>query len=384
MASHPRLPLDLTDQVILHSEPKALATCALVCRDWLPSSQRRLFSKLRIDEHNCAEIVGYLTSATPNLSNYVKHLYVFLWGDIRSNYSRTTANKSPLLPLLLPHISRFTNVKTLEFDGCRAFLNEHWDVTWTDLLAEALGPFIDQLTISYLTFEDLPDLVDLVSSFPQLTYLTANDLDIAEASHEYSNEDQEPYEGSKVPPPLLENLKYTSASSFGSGLGPFLSWLAAGPQVFNTLYLDLDAEAGDVNAGVDLIRAAGDNLTALFLAFDDQWSLWEGFEFSVNPNLRSLTLRRASDLGNSLVEILGSLKSVEHLSLGGVDEMDRDVWPGLVDVLTSPSFTSLVQVKFYVSSEDGLKDLASEIFEEYPDFFGKGITVFALKRHHEW
>ncbi|KAJ7444843.1 hypothetical protein FB451DRAFT_1293581 [Mycena latifolia] len=383
-APNPRLPIDLTDQVILHSEPKALANCALVCRTWLPAAQRKLFSTLSIHERNCTEIVEYLTSANSSIAGYVKRLCVYLWGDLRSNINRSTAKKTPLLHLLLPHISHFTNVKELEFDGCRAFHNEHWDEIWTDLLSGAF-PSISHLTVHYLSFEDLPHLVDLVCSFPQLTHLTADDLDIAEASHEYSNEEQEPYEGSKTPPSLLENLKYTSGQSFASGMGPFLSWLAAGPQVFSTLYLDLDAEAGDVNAGVELIGAASSNLKTLFLSFSDQWQLWEGLEFSANSNLRSLVFRSVTDFGDSLVEILESLNSpLEHLSLGGVDEMDRDMWPGLINVLMSPSFASLVQVILYVSSEDSLKDLENKISDEFPEFFGKGIALFVLKRHHEW
>ncbi|KAF7338077.1 F-box domain-containing protein [Mycena venus] len=272
----PHLPRELTDHVIqnLHSEPEALANCALVCRSWAPAAQSIILSKISIHERNCADIIEHLTSTTPHIVGYVKRLAIFLWGDLRSNLNRSTANMTPLLHLLLPHISRFTNITELALDGCRAFHDLQWDEIWTDLLASAF-PSLSRLTVHYLTFEDLADLVDLVSSFP-LTHLTADDLDIAEASHEYSNEEQEPYEGPKTPPPHLESIKYTSGRSFASGCGPFLRWLAAGPQGFSTLYLDLDAEAGDVNAGVELIGAANDHLKTLFLSFDDQWHLWGG------------------------------------------------------------------------------------------------------------
>ncbi|KAJ6597203.1 hypothetical protein DFH09DRAFT_1304951 [Mycena vulgaris] len=382
MASHTglSLPNELTNRIILElpSEPEALASCALVCRAWLSSVQRRLFSKLTIHERNCAEIVEYLKSTTPNIAQYVQQLNVYLWGDLRSNINRTAGSANPLLHLLLPHISHFTYVKELEFDGCRDFHSEHWDEVWTDLLASAF-PSITHLTVHYLMFEDLPDLVDLVSSFPQLTHLTAADIDIAEASHEYSNEEQEPYDGSKTPPPVLENLHYTSGQSFASGMGPFLSWLAAGPQTFKTLYLDLDAEAGDINAGVELIGAAGKSLKTLFLSFSDQWQLWEGFELSGNSNLRSLVVRDVSDFGGSLVEILESLNSpLEHLILGGVDEMDEETWPNLVNVLTS--FEFLLELKLYLTSEDRMKNLA----DEHPELFKDGIAVLAVKQHYEW
>ncbi|KAJ7087769.1 hypothetical protein C8R44DRAFT_819728 [Mycena epipterygia] len=376
-----RLPPELAEQVILdlRSEPKALANCALVCRDWTPAVQRQLFFHLSIHERNCTEIVQHLTSATArsNIAGYVKHLSVYLWGNLRPYINRLTANKTPLLHLLLPHISHFTNVKELEFDGCRIFHSQSWDEIWTDLLASGL-PSISHLTVYHLKFEDLPDLVDLVSSFPQLTHLTVAELDVAAASHEYSNEEQELYDGPKTTPPLLENIKYTSGQHFASGGGPFLRWLAAGPRIFSTLHLDLDAEAGDVNAGVELLGAAGDNLKTLFLTFSDQWHLWEGLTFSVNSNLHSLVLKSVSNFGESLVEILESINSpLEYLDLGGVEEMDRDIWPSLVNVLMSPSFASLTKVNFYASSQDSIKELARDIPLEFPEFFERKIAFFS-------
>ncbi|KAJ7744985.1 hypothetical protein DFH07DRAFT_963520 [Mycena maculata] len=376
MASQPRLPSELTDLAIedLRFEGTTLAQCALVCRAWVPAAQRNQFSKLSIHERNCTELIQYLTSATRNVAGYVRCLRVHLWGDLRANLNRATANRTPLLHLLLPHISHFTNVRELELDGCRAFAGRQWDEIWTDLLASALGQSLTHLTVHYLDFEDLPDLVDLVSAFPQLTHLTAEDLDIAEASHEYSNEPQEPYNGSKTPPPLLANIKYVSGRSFASGGGPFLRWLAAGPQAFSTLYLDLDAEAGDVNAGVELVGAARDNLKTLFLNFDDQWGFWEGFELSGNSVLRSLVLR---SITAGLFEVLRSVSSpLQHLSFGDVEELDSDAWRDLVDVLMSPSFASLVRIDFYVSSRKHVEDLENEIKGEHPEFFERGIAFF--------
>lgn len=269
-----RLPNELTDHIIqtLDSEPAALANCALVCHAWVPAAQRIILSRISVHERNCTELIRHLTSATPNIAVYVKRLNIYLWGDLRSNINRSTANLTPLLHLLLPHISHFTSVTELVLDGCRSFHDLHWDEIWTDLLAAAF-PSLTRLTVHYLEFEDLPDLVDLVSSFPQLVCLAADDLDIAAASHEFRNEEQEPYDGSKTPPPVLESIRYRSGQYFASGGGPFLRWLAGGPQAFTTLYLDLDAEAGDVNAGVDLIRAAGNNLKTLLLTFSDQWHM---------------------------------------------------------------------------------------------------------------
>ncbi|KAJ7219547.1 hypothetical protein GGX14DRAFT_592705 [Mycena pura] len=377
-SSPPRLPNELCDTIIqdLHSEPKSLSNCALVCHAWTPTAQRSLFSKLSIHERNCRQIVERLTSTTiPHIAAHVKHLYVHLWGDLRSNINRSTADRTPILDLLLSHISQFTNVEELTLDGCRAFTNLNWDVTWTDLLAGAL-PSISRLTVSYLDFEDLPHLVDLVTAFPQLTQLNVDDIDIVAASHEYTNEDQEPYDGPKIPPPLLKTFAYSSGN-FASGGGPFLRWLAAGPQTFSTLHLELDAEAGDVNAGVELVGAAGDNLETLFLTFDDQWQMWEGLEFSENSSLRSLTL---GYLSASLVDVLQSVKSpLKHLTLRNIDELDEGLWPRLIETLMGPSFALLARVNFCVAFASA-EDLRNNVAKDYPEFFKKGIAFFASNR----
>ncbi|KAJ7905802.1 hypothetical protein B0H14DRAFT_25193 [Mycena olivaceomarginata] len=385
MASpNPRLPAELTDHVIqdLRSEPEALASCALVCRSWTPAAQRIILSKISIHERNCAEIIEHLTSATPNIAPYVTRLSVYLWGDLRKIINRSTANLTPLLHLILPHISHFTHVTELVLDGCRAFHDLQWDEIWTDLLAAAF-PSLSKLTVHYLTFEDLPDLVDLVSSFPQLTHLTAVDLDIADT---YSTDEQEPYEGSKIPPPRLEIITYCSGASPASGGGSFLLWLAAEPRAFTALYLDLSAEAGDVNAGVELIGAAGSNLKTLSLSFDDQWHLWEGLDLSANSSLSSIGFKNVSDLGSGLVDILGSVASpLKRLSLGEVQHMEEDTWPGLIDALMSPVFTSLAQVNFFVgSSEKSADELKGDMSTKYPNFMARGIAVFEFKPYHEW
>jgi hypothetical protein len=288
MQRSPSLPAELTDQVMgnlcphkrdkylydrnWQNQKKALSSCALVCRAWVPAAQRNLFSTLTINEHNCNEIVQYLAGAAArnNIASYVKRLCVLLWGDLRANINRSSASAIPLLHTLLHQITHFTNVTEMELDGCRLFHEQHWDVRWTDSLASAF-PSLHHLTVLHIAFEDVADLVDLVCAFPLLTHVTANELDFVEASHEHSNEPQEPYSGSKVPPQTLECVNYTSGGTFASGGGPFLRWIADGPQAINTLYLDLDAEAGDVVAGVSLIAAAGHNLKSLSLCFSDQW-----------------------------------------------------------------------------------------------------------------
>ncbi|KAJ7074307.1 hypothetical protein C8F01DRAFT_1242565 [Mycena amicta] len=354
----PHLPIELSDHIIdnLHDEPKSLASCALVCRAWVFVSQRGLFSTLYVDEKNIEPIL----ESPPRFVGHVQHIYVHVYGDRRASIKLRLSkeDRSPLLDRLLPHLSLFTSVKELSLDGCRQFVDLKWNVEWTDIIAASF-PSLPKLNILYFNFEALAHLVDLVASSSDLTHLVVDDIDVEEASHEYSNEDQEPYEGSQTPPPALESIRYSSGDR-ASGGGPFLRWFATNPGTFKTLHLILDAEAGDINAGVALIAAAGDGLRNLTLSFDDQWHLWEGFELSANTNLRNLVFRRPSDL----------------------KELEESLWPGLVAALMS--IPSLKKVRFYAGYGKTAQDWAKDFAEEHPQFVERGIVVFDNKQHHEW
>ncbi|KAJ7632837.1 hypothetical protein FB45DRAFT_516685 [Roridomyces roridus] len=372
----PGLPNELTDQIIqeLHSEHKSLKNCALVCQSWVVAAQRNLFTKLNVHERNVTEIVDHLSSGSPRIADYVQHLYIFLWGNLRVRANRMAVSEArPLLPHLLSQLSHFTNLKQLELDGCRVFHDKQWDVSWTDPLVAAC-PSLSHLNIQHITFQDIPDLVDLVSSFQTLKQLTAGELDVASASHEYSNEPQEPYEGSKVPPPLISKIQYASGHHFSSGTGPFLRWLAGGTLPLRTLDLCLDAEVGDVNAGVELIQSAGRNLEHLSLEFSDQWHLWEGFDLAANTSLRSLVLKSVDDFDSEIVEFLQSLTGpLEYLTLGRMDQIESDERRSLIEVLMSPAFASLTRVNLYTLFV-GSEGLADEIANEHPEFLKRGIA----------
>ncbi|KAK7057345.1 F-box domain-containing protein [Favolaschia claudopus] len=233
----PPLPLELVTHHILQElrdEAKTLKNCALVSHAWLPASQRILK-------------ISVLT---------------------------------PLLPLLLPHLSHFPHVTELVLNGCRSFHDLHWDVAWTHLLATDL-PSLTRLTTHYLTFENLTDLIDLVSAFPNYT------------------------------------IRY------------------AGPQTFSALHLRLDADAGDVNPGAQLVKATGSHLKQLTLSFDNQWHLCS------------------------------------------IHEMDEELWTRLIDILMSSTLASLRKVSFFAETKAAANALRDDISANYPAFFAKGIAIFS-------
>ncbi|KAF7295392.1 F-box domain-containing protein [Mycena indigotica] len=380
----PRLPNELCDQILANlTELRSLRSCALVCRAWASTAQRSLFATLRIHEKNVAPICELLGSTAPHFANYVQHLYILTYGDLRTNLETRMSKDAPLpiIEHLFPYLSLFANVKELTLDSCRQFVESTWDTHWTNVIASAF-PSLPKLNILYSKFEALADLVDLVAAFPVLTALRVDDIDIEEASHEYSNEEQEPYRGTKTPPEGLDNISYCSASQFGSGGGPFLRWLAAHPGNFTTLYLDLAAEAGDVNAGVDLITATGDKLHNLTLAFDDQWQLWEDFELSPNTSLQNFTIRRASDIGDSLPELIQTISSpLETLTLGNIEEIEPSMHSLIAALMAMPSLT---RVTFYVGYTGNVAEWIKNLTEDHPEFMQSGIVIVDNKEQHEW
>ncbi|KAF8512385.1 hypothetical protein JB92DRAFT_3117142 [Gautieria morchelliformis] len=74
-----RLPQELIDDVTdnLHEDCDALLACSLVCRSWLPSSQRHIFRRVTfvLNEDRCDKLAQALLNS-PHLSNYTRELQV--------------------------------------------------------------------------------------------------------------------------------------------------------------------------------------------------------------------------------------------------------------------------------------------------------------------
>jgi hypothetical protein len=69
-----QLPTELVDAIIdeLHDDEAALATCALVCKSWVPASRRHLFFRVSINKHNLSDMSHLLSSTL--CAKAVRHL----------------------------------------------------------------------------------------------------------------------------------------------------------------------------------------------------------------------------------------------------------------------------------------------------------------------
>jgi hypothetical protein len=70
------LPSELTDAVIdhLHADKIALAVCALVCKEWLPTSRYHLFSTINVNEGNIQQFFDILDTPLCIWQPLVRHL----------------------------------------------------------------------------------------------------------------------------------------------------------------------------------------------------------------------------------------------------------------------------------------------------------------------
>ncbi|KAJ6555150.1 hypothetical protein DFH09DRAFT_1318341 [Mycena vulgaris] len=96
-----RFPAELEDTLIdfCHGDHATLASCGLVCRDWLPASRYHIFSSVRLTPQNAAGFVD-ITSSSPTIAPSVRE------ADL--HFSETSLpNLIPILKLL-PRMARLS------------------------------------------------------------------------------------------------------------------------------------------------------------------------------------------------------------------------------------------------------------------------------------
>ncbi|KAF8492128.1 hypothetical protein JB92DRAFT_1246641 [Gautieria morchelliformis] len=109
-----RLPRELIDAVTdnLHEDHDhdGLLACSLVCRSWVPSSQRRLFRRITfvLDGDDCERKAQTFLSS-PHLFNYIRELKVHLRGDWAA-WKQATLDQS-LLAAVLRKLSKLQSIE---------------------------------------------------------------------------------------------------------------------------------------------------------------------------------------------------------------------------------------------------------------------------------
>jgi hypothetical protein len=73
-----RLPAELTDIIVdfLHDDEEALASCSLVCRDWLAAARYHVFKELLLHPWNIEAFVNLIAQPSATVVPYIHDLVI--------------------------------------------------------------------------------------------------------------------------------------------------------------------------------------------------------------------------------------------------------------------------------------------------------------------
>jgi hypothetical protein len=385
-----RLPPELIDIIIsmLRTEQAVLATCALVCRSWLPTSRHRLYSHITISPWNYDNLSRSLTAE--GIASVVEHLKLVEMeslGDLREV------------------ICKLSNVTKLSIYDSDMTDIDFFQPAWILLLRD-----LESLEFVKVDFETEGILLSLFFSSPRLRSLRCDSIWFRTVDDDVW--DALPTSlGTRMPELQLLKLLDIPAS---------LARLAIAAPRLTTLILDSYV----VEVGVSwetLLKAVGSRLQELqlFNILDDlreysreighvralvahfspcSWTAPRDQSFAFLTQLRSVCFSLKYDFPEPLefvVDALGRLKSPHLEELTVVlsslepDLLDEDAWSELDLLLESPRFAPTLRAITFRAphdafrSQEGLMAAAARdqwIAERLPLCAARGI-VRSLSPH---
>jgi hypothetical protein len=225
----PRLPPEIIDTVIdhLHSDKPSLAACALISKDFLPSTRFHLFSEVSVQPGHMLLLLELLASPSNQIAPFIQRLLFDNLGKLLFYHGITEVERCiRLIPLLT---SRLPHVKSLRFSN---FDLEHVP---EDIRRDLFSSFPDfkDLDLSSLHFYRFSEFIDLVCAFPSLekislkwvswTYSGQHSPQINARGSPLIRWNLSRYSGQSLidlgawlldqePPPLLQSLHYGASS----------------------------------------------------------------------------------------------------------------------------------------------------------------------------
>ncbi|KAF8507494.1 hypothetical protein JB92DRAFT_695966 [Gautieria morchelliformis] len=359
------LPLELVEAIIGHVDEKDdisrshLLSCSLVCRFWVPSSQRLLFHHIKFgphawrgcEQHPRVQRLDDVLRNSPHLTSYVRVLDL---PDLSSeqlsacNKHRIAIDK--LLSSLLP---KFTHVQKLNISGLA------WDVLGGDFrqsLCRVLElPSMVSVCISHAEFHCMDGVINIIKHARGLTGLTG--LTLAGLCFEYdtSRMSANPValEDTQADDDKLSHLTRLNMM-FGSNNFVLLNWLLGprshlGVSHIHTLHIRLP-NSGANDSVNQLLRAIGGSLKHALFSMPNNFRLTINLKLNVNIEILSL-IHTGMDSGilSTLGGALSTIDASNHIQRMElrVDPnyphiwVDWKVWEELCNILTEPRFQFL-------------------------------------------
>ncbi|KAF8508005.1 hypothetical protein JB92DRAFT_3121338 [Gautieria morchelliformis] len=411
MRDYSRLPRELIDTVtdILYNDYDidGLLACSLVCRSWLPSSQRLLFRQVAFppDRGDSEELAQTLISS-PHLADYVIELKVY-WDEFwrwQREYYRVQVHgdiDQSFAAAVLRKLSKLQRIELYQLD---------WSILTVDL-RQSLRWVLMLPSVTFLTLN--------------ITHHESDSVDFFQ--HPLTQEDEE--ENDDEPKPDLEP-RHLSHLNLGLGFvgncHAYVDWFL-GPrsrfEVSHIQTLRVDHLREDDERGLNrLLRAIGSSLKHLELRVplkgDMRLALPElGFDIKLEftPNIRVLRLTNISiavPLGemypesfgmNWLLRFLSNIDTsnkLEQIELKGLIGTEHEEacspsgW-GRVDCLLAGKFRKLQKLDIMLWSpwedeidreryDDAYGEIAWCMFGAHPLLLERGVSVNVRCEFGEW
>ncbi|KAH9933315.1 uncharacterized protein B0H18DRAFT_1101996 [Fomitopsis serialis] len=166
----PRLPPELFDAIIdhLHDDRHTLATCALVCRGWLPASRMHNFHELSIHRYSISQQpCELLCDSTSTVLPYVRRLRLDLGGSSRDSAS-TFAFESPWLNSMLPRM-RLRELTALQHFELRCLRWEYLSPESRACILAACN-YVRSLTLQTLVSPTVSPALEMLSAAPLIEH----------------------------------------------------------------------------------------------------------------------------------------------------------------------------------------------------------------------
>ena len=156
----PKLPAELNDAIIdhLHNDKASLATCALVCKGWVPASRHHLFRSVVIDPMHVAAFISLVQSPLSTIPGHISH---FGMQDIR--------NLDKILILCLNCLHSVTSL---------CLMNFQWRLLEPATVALTQSTFgaVAELAFQSVNFNHFDQFAYFMSGFPRLQKLVVRQL----------------------------------------------------------------------------------------------------------------------------------------------------------------------------------------------------------------
>ncbi|TDL19486.1 hypothetical protein BD410DRAFT_792102 [Rickenella mellea] len=199
---------ELTDVIIdyLHDDRRALGTCGLVCRSWLPSSRFHLFSTVQIYFFDVDTALPIICSPTSTIPPYVRHLELEDAGLEVGGYSYPQWLNEGLLKLPI-------------FGALESLSLAH--VAWGSLTVETRSSLLNmtrglkRLELEYMQFGTVEQALDFFSSAPSLESLSLGSIQC---------------HAENAPPTKTNKLRLKQVTFGGDSYTlPLIDWLCSQP-----------------------------------------------------------------------------------------------------------------------------------------------------------